>query len=266
MTTREGWFYVHDTHPLFLALHGLGAIVPAIAAVKAAGVDLNRIAYDHKGDGVEVQSLLDIALANAGDGAIAALLAAGLDSNAPDVNGILPLFLIDAMAVDTVEAFIATGARVNVRNGEGRTPLFRACYDDVPIDTVRVLLNAGVDVNATDDHGETALHEATSNAADPTDRVRLLIDAGADVNAADLDGRGPLLNAALCDQVACVRLLLERGADAVRVVMHPDFPKGATTDAVKVVREAAAEEERRSLRAVADGEVGDVIGVARRRL
>ena len=121
-------------------------------------------------------------------------------------------------------------------------------------------------MRATDDHGETALHEATSNAADPTDLVHLLIDAGADVNAADLDGRTSLLNAVLVGHTACVRLLLERGADPVQVLKHPDFPERATTDAVKVVREAAVEEERRSLRAVADGEAGDVIGVARRRL
>jgi ankyrin repeat protein len=176
------------------------------------------------------------------------------------------LFQLDRLTVNAVETLIADGAPVNTTDAEGRTPLFRACYDDIPMGIVRALLNAGASVNGADNDGMTALHEATSNASDPSDLVRLLLDAGADVNAADHDGRLSLLNAMLVGHTPCVRLLLERGADPVQVVKHPDCPERATTDAHRVVQAAAVEAEKRDLRAAAEGEAGDVIEMPRRRL
>lgn len=176
------------------------------------------------------------------------------------------LFHLDRMTIGAVETLIADGAPVNATDAEGRPPLFRACYDDIPMSVVRALLNAGASVTGADHEGMTALHEATSNASDPSDLVRLLLDAGADVNAADHDGRTSLLNAVLVGHTPCVRLLLERGADPVQVVKHPDFPERVTTDAQRVVQAAAIEAEKRDLRAAADGEAGDVIEMPRRRL
>lgn len=252
MIKRDGWYHLGDADPLFLALCGLGKINPAIADAQRAGVDLNRVVYDHDGDGVERESLLDIALDNGGPDVVRALLDGGLDPNAPDVHGRPPLFHLDRMTTETVAAFIAAGARVNATDREGRTPLFLACYDPENLPTVHALLNAGVNVRATDHDGQTALHEATSNERDPSDLVRLLLDAGADVNAVDTDGRTPLLNAALCDMAPCVRLLLERGADAEQVVMHPNFPVRSSKAAHQVVWTAAIAAEKRTLSAVAE--------------
>lgn len=250
MIERDGWYLLHDGDPLFLALHGLGAIVTALAPAKAAGVPLHRVVHDHDGDGAERESLLGIALENGAPDVVRALLAAGLDPNAPDASGDAPLFQIDRMTTEVVEAFLDAGARVNATDAEGRTPLFRACYDPANLPTVLALLAAGVNVHVTDHEEQTALHEATSNDRDSSDLVRLLLDAGADVNAVDTDGRTPLLNAALCDMESCTRLLLERGADAEQAVMHPTFPVRSTKATHKVVWTAAIAAQKRTLNAV----------------
>ncbi|MGX5873020.1 ankyrin repeat domain-containing protein, partial [Burkholderia gladioli] len=266
MRTHDGWFCLNDEDPLFLALCGMGKIGPAVAAATAAGVVLHRVVIDHAGDGVERESVLDVALANGGSEVVRALLDGGLDPNAEDVHGSPPLFLLDRMTLEDVTLFIAAGARVNATDKTGRTPLFRACYDDVPTDVVKALLHAGAEVRVSDNDGQTPLYEATSNQNDPTDLVRLLLDAGADVNAADVEGRTPLLNLAMIDHPDCARLLLERGADPEQVVMHPMFPVRLTKDTHRLVWNAAVAAEKRTLNAVADGQAVGVVRAERRRL
>ena len=259
MVEHDGWYHLHDDDPLFIALHGadLDAIDAELDGVVRTGVDLSKVVHGHH----ETQPLLEIVVNNAPPGAAKLLLKHGFDPNAPDVFGEPPLFKIDLMTTEVVEAFLVAGARVNATTVDGRTPLFRACYDPVEIPTVQVLLDAGVDVRAIDEHGQIALHEATSNDGDPTELVRLLLDAGSPVDLADRDERTPLLNAAQCGHVATVQLLLERGASPGRVVMHPSFPVLVANDAQALVRIAAERTVLRDAAGEANGGKAD-----RRRL
>jgi ankyrin repeat protein len=80
-------------------------------------------------------------------------------------------------------------------------------------DTARVkaLLSHGAKVNAKDGEGRTALMFAVVNLH--RDIVEMLLERGADVNARADDGGTALMLAALCGDVAIVRTLLVRGAD-----------------------------------------------------
>jgi ankyrin repeat protein len=73
-----------------------------------------------------------------------------------------------------------------------------------------LLLDSGADVNATSKAGATALMWATGDTAN----VRLLLEHDADMNAKAKDGTTALVSAALRGNVAAMRLLIARGADA----------------------------------------------------
>jgi len=70
--------------------------------------------------------------------------------------------------VEAVEAYLASGMDVNVKNNLGRTPLMgaAAAASDSPwypknAEIVKLLLKSGADVNAKDNDGNTALKMAT---------------------------------------------------------------------------------------------------------
>jgi ankyrin repeat protein len=141
-----------------------------------------------------------------------ALLVAGLGAQAPD-SGPSDAWYAAVRGADRsgVEALIAQGANVNLRDRRGGvTPLMYAAALG-STDTMRLLLDKGADVNARSALGATALMWA---AADPA-KVRLLVERGADVKSVSESGRTALLLAAMSDESAdTVRLLLKRGADA----------------------------------------------------
>ena len=83
------------------------------------------------------------------------------DVNARDRNGetVLP-FLLERSSPgpDTTKILrllIAAGADVNHRDDNGRTPIFKACYQGS--EAVHILAQAGADLDAKDHFGETAL-------------------------------------------------------------------------------------------------------------
>lgn len=268
MVERDGWYRLEDDDPLFVALHGIDVayIDDMLHEVVEAGVDLNKVVHEYDWTSGIFFSLLDVALTNAPSTTPILFLRYGLDPNAPDATGETPLSKIDLMTTEVVDAFLAAGARVDTTDAEGRTPIFRACYDPENQSTVELLLNAGADVAAIDHHGQIPLHEATSNEYDCPDLVRLLLESGSPVDVADHDGRTPLLNAALCGHIETVRLLLERGADALRALKHPSFAAEETSDAHELVRNIGIAAEQKALRDALDGENGDGGKGGRRRL
>ncbi len=81
-------------------------------------------------------------------------------------------------------------------------------------DTARALIAAGVDVNApciNELHSETPLHNAAS--CDDVEILDMLLDAGADVNAGGgVIAETPLADARAFLQLKCAHRLIERGA------------------------------------------------------
>ena len=153
-----------------------------------------------------------------------------------------------AMADDTaaVRRLVASGANVNVAQGDGMTALHWAAeHGDVKMASelikahasvkavtregnytplhvasrngnaavVRALIKAGADVNALTNSGATALHLAAGSGS--ADAVLALIEKGADVNAKEsTHGQTPLIFAAEDDRADAMRVLLKHGADA----------------------------------------------------
>jgi ankyrin repeat protein len=106
-----------------------------------------------------------------------------------------------------VTLLLASGAPVDVKTVEGRTPLYAASTLAADTATLRLLIEAGADLNAATLVGATPLFPAVNASAEMT---KLLLDAGADPNRATLSGVTPLL---FTRDAAVVRLLIERGAD-----------------------------------------------------
>ncbi|KPP66106.1 myotrophin-like, partial [Scleropages formosus] len=70
------------------------------------------------------------------------------------------------------------------------------------------------DVNRTLEGGRKPLHYAAD--CGQADVLEFLLSKGADVNAHDKHGITPLLSATYEGHLACVRILLEKGADKTR--------------------------------------------------
>src|SRR4030095_10339295 len=109
-------------------------------------------------------------------------------------------------------SLIRAGAKPQVANRDGATPMFLAAVNGSSA-MIEVLLKAGADPNAAVlSHGETAL--MMSSRTGKVEAVRVLVENGAAVNAAEnLRGTNALMWAAEQGHAEVVRFLLEHGAD-----------------------------------------------------
>jgi len=122
--------------------------------------------------------------------AVDLFLAAGMDPDEKDTNGVTPLirFVMEGND-DAVRRLLAKGADVNAKDNTGATALLAAAgYGHTAI--ARILLDSGAKVNASGNEGDTALMQAALNGHPAI--VRLLLDHGADVNAQTKGGRTAL--------------------------------------------------------------------------
>jgi ankyrin repeat protein len=138
----------------------------------------------------------------------------GVAVNISTQSGDTPLHL--ALTERSTAALIRLGAKVNVRNNAGESPLMCACKRGV-LPVVDLLLRAGADPLMPDGEGATALHAAAGN----VECLKLLLDAKpSDLNikitgtASERQGMTPLhvAIAVACQDSALA--LLDAGADA----------------------------------------------------
>jgi ankyrin repeat protein len=113
---------------------------------------------------------------------------------------------------DRVEALLEVSPElVNVRDGEGRTPLQLAVLGGYA-ELAELLLDRGGDLSAADAWNYTPLHHAAYEG--DAELVALLLARGADVVARDVRGRQPLYLAVNWGRdVEAVELLIAAGAD-----------------------------------------------------
>jgi uncharacterized protein len=79
------------------------------------------------------------------------------------------------------ELLVAAGADVNLKNENGETAIFSACFN---APAVPLLANSGADLNVRNKSGETPLMRCVT-----TDFTKEMIAAGADLYARDRNGQ-----------------------------------------------------------------------------
>ena len=218
------------------------------------------------------------ALANA-PGLTAALVAAGADLEARDIDDMTPLHaaaLADAPAA--IAALLEAGANIEARNLPGHTPLILASIVRSPA-AVAALLEAGADPDAHYRHGLTSLHVVpvphprfahTREIRATTTILSALLEAGADPNARSGSGlqwlcyrplvvtfpeggATPLHGVAGLDNPAAVAAVLEAGSDpnALDVTGHPPLSywagRGEDPVILTALLEAGAEFQTRDI-------------------
>lgn len=141
--------------------------------------------------------------------------------------------------LDGVEEAIANRADLEVRSGEGRTPLVVATKAN-RIEIARALLEAGADPNAKDDLQDSAFLYAGAEGLNEI--LRMTLEHGADVKSTNRYGGTALIPASEHAHVATVRILLQAGTPVNHVnnldwtAMHEAIVLGNGSDRhVKVV-------------------------------
>jgi len=144
--------------------------------------------------------------------AAVALLSKRIDPNIPEPDGTTALhWAVRFDEVALVERLLKAGAKADVANRYGVTPIALACESGSAA-VVEQLLKAGVIPNATGPLGETALHTCAHTGN--VDAAKALLARGAKVDAGDnWRGQTPLMWAAAQGHAAMVRVLVEAGAD-----------------------------------------------------
>ena len=131
--------------------------------------------------------------------------------NAPEPDGTTALhWAVQQNDVELVTRLIRAGAKVNVKNDFGSTPMAEAAVV-ANAALLGALLEAGADVESPNADGQTALMVVARTSQ--VDAARLLIQRGANVNAVEKwRGQTALMWAVAQHQPEMVRELLARGA------------------------------------------------------
>ena len=140
------------------------------------------------------------------------------DIDASDINyrTLLHNALINGQN-DAAKLLIASGADINARDCDGRTPLYELAraragetHSDSDITLVKILISHGADINAKTKNGRTPLYTAAELGRNWM--VRLLIQNGADINDKGLSGKTALYGAVNSWQNEAAKILLDAGA------------------------------------------------------
>lgn len=217
------------------SISSLAAEQPLIRAVKSGDQDaalaLIRMEADVNATSVDGTTALHWAVYNRDLILAERLVRAGANVNVKNDYGSSPMAEAAAVAdTDLLALLLSAGADVDSPNLEGQTALMAVARTG-NLDAAKLLLKAGADMNAAEAWGgQTAMMWAASRKHPAM--IELLADNGADINARaigrDWDRRvtseprvkelhtggfTPLLYAVRENCLACVKVLLESGAD-----------------------------------------------------
>ena len=119
------------------------------------------------------------------------LLNAKADINIPSDKGYYPLHVaICVNNISVVSGLVKAGAKVNVVDKKGRTPIMTALWSRKLSKVYDMLLGHNADVNLSDNNGRTLLHDAV--VIRDVAVVKRLVQKGADINALTSSGQSPL--------------------------------------------------------------------------
>ncbi len=141
------------------------------------------------------------------------LLLARANPNARNHKGQTPLHeAFAAAAWDIAYVLLDKGARLDVRDNVGRTPLFACVSRGCPM--LDRLAASGAAFDVRDNAGNSLLHEAAASNDTSGSMAQMLVARGAQVDAKNLEGKTALHIAADRNNHAMVRLLLDKGVSA----------------------------------------------------
>ncbi|KAL8724760.1 MAG: hypothetical protein Q9181_006689 [Wetmoreana brouardii] len=171
-------------------------------------------------DSAEYEELFDAA-SNGDIKRLEAALLPSMDVNALEADPLQGRAALHIAAecgnVTAIHFLLAHGAKVDLPNSEGETPLHEAAFW-ARSEAIKALLNAGADINRpTGDYYYTALHIVLkykhSVTAAHIETIELLLDRGLDPNAtADHWGSTLLGEACLLGSIELAQILIDKGA------------------------------------------------------
>jgi ankyrin repeat protein len=155
-----------------------------------------------------------------------ALLAAGADKERFNQGGDSRLYSASFGHHDEAVIFLLKrGVDVHPSSSGSGTALHGICwqgeYSDPEVNVsceriIEALVQAGLDPNVSDSYGKTPMHEAADGDWGNETAIRTLLRLGGLPDPVDGRGNSPLLLAADCGHVECVRELLEAGANPLK--------------------------------------------------
>ncbi|MGH9822759.1 MAG: ankyrin repeat domain-containing protein, partial [Blastocatellia bacterium] len=155
-------------------------------------------------------------------------LAAGMDPDVRNKSGQTALMAAARKGqCAAIEMLLDRGASVNLKDSEGVMALHYAAGAPDDFKCLKTLIAHGADVKARTSRGSTPLIYAISLpemppigeslASDELAKVKLLLDKGADINAKYHGGYSPLMRSTIFGNLEIIKLLLDRGADTKAV-------------------------------------------------
>lgn len=176
--------------------------------ISSGSIDVNQLDRDSR-------TPLHVAAANGFDEIVKLLLTKGAKVNVADIDGATPLLLAATSGnekgkADVAKTLLNAGADSSKLDSSGQSALHLAAWNG-SVGVVSALINRSVDLNLKTNSGYTPLHAAAWNGHHSV--VGRLLKAGAKPNAVDSDGWTPLHKAAYRGHVKAVEALLANGAD-----------------------------------------------------
>ena len=118
----------------------------------------------------------------------------------------------DLGSCELLSCLIKSGANVNARANDNRTPLMIASENN-HLNAVIFLTDHGANIDLQDREGYSSLHYAAGNISDSCNVLDFLITNDADVNAFTNDKFTPLIIASNCNNLNVVNSLIKHGAN-----------------------------------------------------